>query len=752
MSSDFNQFITDPIVSLGERMVTSVRGIFSAKVNNQIRQSDYFSRDLSWMQFNYRVLDQARSQNRSLFDRLRFLAITASNFDEFFMIRVGSLYNYIDYGKERVDYSGLREKPFKQTLLAEAQQFYRAQYDCFLNELVPRFAQHSFQIADLDALSKEECEVLAAYFRKTIYPMLTPMMLDVYHTFPIMMSKAVTLAVVTQNKEDVKNPRRITFVQIPQNLARFYTLEREDELLFIPIERIIRWQIDKLFRNIEILSVDTFRIMRNGDVSIEESDDVDIDFVDEVKRKLNGRRTGRIVRVEMEQGYSPYVVKTLRERWDLENDNFFIAPSLLDLTGLTQITSHPEFLDETPPQPQPVRPLSWNDELDRDMFESLKQRDVLLHHPYNSMEPVLKLLEMAAEDVNVLSIKMTIYRLAKDSRIINALLRAAENGKNVSVLFEVKARFDEENNIREAKRLQKAGCFVIYGVGRYKTHCKMMLIVRKDVDRVTRYVHLSTGNYNEVTSRFYTDISLLTTNEIYANDVSEFFNVITGHSLPERYQYLITAPRELRNRLIDLIRREAENARNGEPAAVCIKVNSLEDMETINELYKASQAGVVIRLIIRGICCLRPGRKGLSENITVTSLVGDYLEHARIYYFHNAGAPAIYGGSADMMNRSFDRRVESLFLITDPKLQAEAINILLFNCMDNVNTYVLTEEGEYLKTAPLPGQAEMNTHKAFYEVDPALLVPTIGQELLACATRFRYPENPHHTGTLRAQS
>jgi len=718
--SDLNQYITEPFVNLGERVITSVKGIFSAKTKNLIRQSDYFSRDLSWLQFNYRVLDQARMQHRSLFERMRFLAITASNFDEFFMIRIGSLYNYLDYDKIRLDYSGLREKPFRTTLLAESQAFYKAQYTCFTQELEPLFEKNGLLIAKIDELTDEERESVFFYFKKTIYPMLTPMLLDAYHTLPVIVSKAMTVGVITQNREDSKNPRRLTLVQVPQNLPRFYVIEREDQVLFLPIEQIVVWQIDKLFRNVEILSVDVFRTMRNGDISIDEADDTDMDFVEEVKRKLSGRRTGRVVRVEIGADHNPYLLKTLKERWDLENDNFFITPSLIDFTGLNQIVSHKEFLSEIAAMPSPVKPLSESTEgTGKDLFETLKQRDLLLHHPYNTMEPVLQLLEAASEDPNVLSIKITIYRTARESRIINALQRAAENGKHVSVLFEVKARFDEENNIREAKRLQKAGCFVIYGVGNLKTHCKMMLIVRKDEDRVTRYVHLSSGNYNEVTSRFYTDISLLTSNDIYANDVSEFFNVITGHSLPDQYHYLITAPRELRKGLVALIRQEAQCAIEGKSAGIIIKINSLEDQETIDELYKASQAGVRILLIIRGICCLRPGRKGLSENIIVRSMVGDYLEHARIYYFHNQGMPKIYGGSADMMNRSFDRRVESLFLIADPRLQAEVANILLYNLRDNVNSYTLTEEGEYIRSYPNPGEEPFNAHKEFYRLPAA---------------------------------
>jgi polyphosphate kinase len=337
------------------------------------------------------------------------------------------------------------------------------------------------------------------------------------------------------------------------------------------------------------------------------------------------------------------------------------------------------------------------------------------------MDPVLELLEQAAEDPRVLSIKITIYRVAKESRVTNALLRAAENGKHVSVLFEVKARFDEENNMREAQRLQKAGCFVIYGVSNLKTHTKLLLIVRQDEDsKVYRYVHLSSGNYNEVTSRLYTDIGLLTTKEIYAQDVSEFFNVITGHSYPTTYRNLITSPRDMRIQLVNLVKREAENARKGLPSGIVIKINSLQDKEFIDALYEASQAGVPVRLIVRGICCLRPGRLGLSENIQVISIVGEYLEHSRIYYFHNEGNPKVYIGSADTMVRSFDRRIESLFMLDEAILKKQAMNILRFNLKDNVNTYLMQEDGTYV-LKELDGDTPFNVHREFYSVTRELV-------------------------------
>jgi polyphosphate kinase len=378
--------------------------------------------------------------------------------------------------------------------------------------------------------------------------------------------------------------------------------------------------------------------------------------------------------------------------------------------------NHKEFKTRRAHPRDPIKPLNFPEQGTRDLFEVLKERDILLHHPYNSMEPVLELLEKAADDPYVLSIKITIYRVARESRVTAALLKAAENGKHVSVLFEVKARFDEENNLREAQRLQKAGCFVIYGVSSLKTHTKLLLIVRKeDDDKVYRYVHLSSGNYNESTSRFYVDIGLLTTREGYAQDVSEFFNVITGHSQPSTYRNLITSPRDMRIQLCNLLQKEAYNARNGIPSGIVIKLNSLQDKEFIDEIYAASQSGVPIKLIVRGMCCLRPRRKGLSENIEVISIVGEFLEHSRIYYFHNAGNPKVYIGSADAMVRSFDRRIESLFLLEEEILKKQAINNLRFNLKDNVNSYIMQEDGSYM-VRELNGEQAFNIHKEFYNI------------------------------------
>lgn len=713
--------------------VTDKMAKVSEKVSSVIDQSDYLSRDLSWLKFNERVLDQARSPHRTLMERLKFLAISASNLDEFFMIRVGSLYNYLDYHKQRVDYSGLREVPFRKALFTSAHQLCQDQQTVFTEQLLPLFKENGLQLVTYDDLSAEERTEATNYFDRAIYPTLTPMLYDYTHTFPVLLAKVLIFGVVTQSPDgvDMQNQRsddeddrqRLSFVQIPANLPRFLSFEHEDSILFLPIEEIVRHNIKKLYRNVEILSVNLFRITRNGDFTLDENDDDEVDFIDEVRQKIKNRRLGRVTRVEVEtymntasRTNSPWMLNLLKKRWEIDDLNIFESAGMLDFSACWQIIGHPEFKDDMPRPHAPVLPLGFTREKTDDIFETIKQRDLLLHHPYNNFEPVLQLLEQAAEDPNVLAIKITVYRLAKRSRITEALLKAAENGKHVSVLFEVKARFDEENNIREAQRLQKAGCFVIYGISRFKTHTKLLLVVRSEGSRVVRYAHMATGNYNEDTSKLYTDIGLLTTNETYTHDISEFFNVITGHSLPNEYQYLITAPRDMRDQLVRLIRLEAENAKRGLPSGICIKVNSLEDKQVIDELYKASQAGVPIRLIVRSICCLRPHRAGLSEHITVRSIVGDFLEHTRIYYFHNNGDPKVYSGSADVMVRSFDRRIESLFYLADSRVKQQAILILKYNLLDNINSYELKEDGDFQKCEVPEGGEPFNMHQRFFDV------------------------------------
>ena len=699
------------------------------KSQDIISKAKFISRDLSWLKFDERVLDQARDQNRSLFDRLKFLAITASNLDEFFTIRIGSLYNYIDFGKERTDYSGLREVPFKQTLIASAQEFSKEKHRLFVDEILPQFPENGLLLAKLADLSAEELSDVETYFNRTIYPMLTPMVFDHTHTFPSLLAKTLIFGVVTVGHSDKKGHKgkpekdhKISFVQIPLNLARFYVIEREDMVVFLPIEELIRHSLQVLYRNVEIESTTLFRITRNGDFDVVEHEDTETDFVDEIKKKIKDRRLGRVTRVEVEKEHSEFLLGEMLKRWSLEKSDIFVKQSILDFTCFWQILKHSDFKGKMAVNPAVVPPLGLKTVKIGDIFETMKRGDILLHHPYNNFEPVIQLLEQAADDPNVLAIKITLYRISKNSRISNALFRAAEQGKHVSVLFEVKARFDEENNIKEATRLQKAGCFVIYGIPGLKTHTKLLQVIRNEGSHVMSYAHLSSGNYNEDTAKLYTDLGLLTTDTRITQDISEFFNVITGHSMPTHYEHLITAPRDMRNRLIEMIQTEIDNHKAVKAAGICWKINSLQDTLTMEALYRASQAGVPVLLIIRGICCLRPQRKGLSENIYIKSIVGNYLEHTRIYYFHNEGDPKVYGGSADVMVRSFDRRIESLFELVNSRAKNLAITILNWNLRDTVNSYEMQEDGNYWK---VESEEPFDIHQEFYQIKEEDLVEEI---------------------------
>ena len=685
--------------------------------SNIINQSNLISRDLSWLNFNYRVLDQVKDKNRGVLDKLKFLSIVSSNFDEFFEIRVGSLYNYIDNNKKRIDYSGMREEPFREFLLEQCSKFFNDFNTYFSDTIITELNEKKIFIGNLDNLDEEGQKRAKKYFKKTIFPMLTPMVFDNLHSFPILMNKVLIFGVVTKTKDSSKK-KKISFIQIPVNLPRFFEYKIDDNIFFIPIEKIISKYIDKFFRSVLIESVSLFRIIRNGDFTLEESEDIETNFLEELKQKLKDRKFSRVVRIEISKSFDDYLLKSLKERFKVDDLNIMRLKSntILDYTSLNQIIDYNEFSELLPNYPSPIKSIDMEGDNEKSIFEILSDRDVFLHHPYNSFDPVIKLLNEAADDPNVLSIKITLYRTAKNSGVIDALLKAAEKGKHVSVLFEVKARFDEENNLRNGYKLEKAGCYVIYGIGSLKTHTKLLLIVRREGKKVKNYAHMGTGNYNETTSRLYTDLSLMTSNQNYTKDALEFFNVITGHSVPDDYENLITAPIYMRDKIISLIQGEIDTSLSGGEGKICIKINSLQDKDVINKLYEASNSGVKVCLIVRGICCLRPGREGLSENIKVLSVVGDYLEHSRLYYFHNGGNPIIYSGSADVMIRSFKRRIESLFKINEEFIKKEAITILNYNLRDNCNSYELNEDGSYSKREKGKNK-EFNLFKEFYLLD-----------------------------------
>ena len=663
-----------------------------------INKSNLISRDLSWLNFNCRVLDQAKGDNRKLLDKLKFLSIVSSNFDEFFEVRVGSLYNYIDSKKNRIDYSGMREIPFREYLLEKSKMFFDDFNNFFVGSIIPQMEKEKIFIGDLDLLDNDGRKKVKKYFKKTIFPMITPMVFDSLHSFPILMNKVLIFGVVTKSK-NTSSKNKISFIQIPQNIPRFFEYKINDKVYFIPIENIIRKYIKSFFKGILIESISLFRIIRNGDYTLEESEDIESNFLEELKQKLKDRKFSRVVRLDIFINYDRKVIKELKKIFKIDEFNLMklSEKSIIDLSSISQVVNSDEFSELLPKYPPPIKPLGLNVSKEKNIFQILSEKDIFLHHPYNSFDPVINLLNKAAEDPDVLSIKITLYRTAKNSRVIDELLKAAENGKHVSVLFEVKARFDEENNFKNGYKLEKAGCYVIYGIGALKTHTKLLLIVRREGKKVKNYAHMGTGNYNETTSKLYTDIGLMTSNKSYTKDALKFFNVITGHSVPEDYENLLTAPIYMRDKIISFIKNEIKNVKNGGEGKICIKINSLQDKLVINKLYDASNAGVRICLIVRGICCLRPGRKNLSENIKVISIIGDYLEHSRLYYFHNDNDPLVFSGSADVMIRSYKRRIESLFKINDELIKKQAITILNYNIKDNINSYVLQEDGIYKK-------------------------------------------------------
>ena len=682
-----------------------------------INKSSLISRDLSWLNFNYRVLDQVKNDNRNLLDRLKFLSIVSSNFDEFFEVRVGSLYNYIDSKKDRIDYSGMREKPFREYLLEKSKVFFDDFNNFFVSSIIPLMEKEKIFIGDLDLLDNDGRKKAKKYFKKTIFPMITPMVFDSLHSFPILMNKVLIFGVVTKSKKK-SSKNKISFIQIPQNIPRFFEYKINRKVYFIPIENIIRKYIKRFFKGILIESLSLFRILRNGDYTLEESEDIESNFLEELKQKLKDRKFSRVVRLDVSNDYDKNVIKELQKIFKIDEFNLMklSKKSFIDLSSVSQVLNYDEFSELLPKYPSQIRPFDLKGLGEKSIFKILSDKDIFLHHPYNSFDPVINLLKEAAEDPGVLSIKITLYRTAKNSRVIDELLKAAENGKHVSVLFEVKARFDEENNFKNGYKLEKAGCYVIYGIGTLKTHTKLLLIVRREGKKVKNYAHMGTGNYNETTSKLYTDVGLMTSNKSYTKDALKFFNVITGHSIPDDYENLLTAPNYMRNKIISFIEKEIKNVKNGGEGKICIKINSLQDKTVINKLYDASNAGVKICLVVRGICCLRPDRKNLSENIKVISIVGDYLEHSRLYYFHNNNDPLIFSGSADIMIRSYKRRIESLFKINDELIKKQVITILNYNLRDNMNSYVLQEDGSY-KKKEFNKNNKFNIFEEFYSLN-----------------------------------
>ena len=656
-------------------------------------QELYTNRELSWLDFNYRILGEAKDKGNPLFEKIKFLSITASNLDEFCMIRVASLKDMAHVKCEKKDIAGFTPKEQLELISKKMQDFVKEQYNELSKHLMPELKGVGLHIKlDYSELNEEQIAYADSYFKDEIYPVLTPMAVDSSRPFPLIRNKTLNIGALIQKKD-----KEVTFatVQVPSVMDRVVKLpsESEDVTTVILLEKIIEANIDKLFLNYKVLSVSPYRIMRNADLSIEEDEAADL--LKEIQKQLKKRQWGEVIRLEVEEGIDKELLKYLRKELKVKDEDIFSLSGPIDLTFLMKIYGMEGFdkYKDKKYVPQPVPKLCT----DEDIFTQIKHGDVLLHHPYQTFENVIKFVEEAAEDKNVLAIKQTLYRVSGHSPIIAALAKAAENGKQVTVLVELKARFDEENNIIWARKLEKAGCHVIYGLVGLKTHSKITLVVRKEEDGIKRYVHLGTGNYNDATAKLYTDMGLLTCNRQIGEDATAVFNMISGYSEPPSWNRLAIAPLWLRDKFMHLIKRETKNAKEGKKAFIVAKMNSLCDAKIINALYEASQAGVQIDLIIRGICCLRVGVEGVSENIRVRSIVGRFLEHSRIFYFHYDGDEEVYMGSADWMPRNLDKRVEILFPVLDEELKSEVIHILEIQLNDTMKAHVLTRDNIYKK-------------------------------------------------------
>ncbi len=667
------------------------------------------SRELSWLDFNERVLEEAVKKSNPLMERIKFLSITSSNLDEFFMVRVSGIKDEISNGIKRKDDSGLTPQKLLIKVEAKSHTFMDKQYNCFNRSLIPALKKEGIEFLSYAKTSSTQKKQIADYFEKVIFPVLTPLAIDNSRPFPVLANKTLNIAIKLEEKEN-KNEACFSVVQVPSILPRFLQLtnKKNDELVFILLEEIIISKLNHFFDLHNIVSTALFRITRNADMEIDEEAE---DYLWEVEKSIKKRKRGKPVRLELSAKADKDIKEFLFKNLHVDEKDIYECHGPLDFTFLTKFSgvSHTEshyFSPITPVSPA----VDFFDSTN--IFDTIKEKDRMVHHPYESFDCVVNFIESAANDPNVLAIKQTLYRVSGNSPIIAALMKAAENGKQVTVLVELKARFDEENNIIWAKKLEKAGCHVIYGLFRLKTHCKIALVVRKEDDGIRRYVHMGTGNYNDSTARFYTDISMFTCNERYGVDASSLFNVLTGYSSSPMYNHFVVAPYDMRKFFVRMIRAEVENAKNGLPSGINIKVNSLIDAEITNELYKASNAGVPIKLIVRGVCGLIPQLEGLSENITVISIIGQLLEHSRIFIFENCGDTKVYLGSADWMPRNLDRRVELVFPVKDKDLIERVLDIFAAMENDNTNARIMNSDTTYT-SIDKRGKVKQNSQQNF---------------------------------------
>jgi polyphosphate kinase len=705
----------------------SVAEPVATPVPNLDDPSLYMNRELSLLEFQRRVLEEARDPANKLLERVKFASILVSNLDEFYMVRVAAMKQKLEKGSQDLSIDGKTVTEQLAAVRASVGQLIARLYDCFQNQLLPCLAEQGIVVADYAALDERERDAVDRYYLETVYPVLTPLAFDPGRPFPHISNLSLNLAIVLH---DTDGRRHFARVKVPEALPQLVTVPaapprkrpakaadhtnaadntKAAGMKFVWIEQLIAANLNSLFPGLEIVESHPFHVTRDAEVAIQELESDDL--LESVEEAVWRRRFRKAVRLQTDQTISDGILDILIENLEIAPDEVCRVPGPLDLSRLKQLPSidRPELRDE-PFEPWVSKDLSAH--ADEDMFTVIREGDRVLHHPYESFQPVIDLLQKAAKDPDVLAIKMTLYRVGRNSPIVQTLLEAIENGKQVAVLVELKARFDEESNIEWARALEREGVHVVYGLVGLKVHCKIALIVRREQDGIRRYLHLGTGNYNATTARLYTDLSLFTCNPALGADATDLFNYLTGYSHKADFRQLLVAPVTLRRHMAALIRREMGHGSRGR---LIFKMNALEDRAMIQMLYEASQAGVQIDLIVRGLCCLRPGIPGISENIRVRSIVGRFLEHSRLYYFENCGREEIYMGSADLMPRNLDRRVEILFPIVDPAIVRRLRDSILEKCLaDNRKARVGKPEGTY-EFAPVDGAGSVESQAWFIQ-------------------------------------
>ncbi|EGC90789.1 polyphosphate kinase 1 [Turicibacter sp. HGF1] len=651
--------------------------------------SHFLNRELSLLEFNQRVLEEAKNIQNPLLERIKFLSIVSSNLDEFFMVRIAGLYDLCQASVVSEDISGRLPYKTLRESLEKTRQLVKEQYETY-DLLMESLKDKGIYLVTYEQLDEKTKKEMDDYYRHEIYPVLTPMVIDQARPFPLISDKTLNIGLLLKEKLD--GDLVFATIQVPSVLPRLVRVPSEEGIYHLLLEDLIKAKLSELFSSHYVLHSSCYRITKNAAMHLDEEDAEDL--LETIEQSLKQRKWGEIIRIEIEDAPPREMIEILESELEIEEDYVFRVDGPIDLTFLSKLSGIKGYEEL---KFEKLKPLYIHELKERNIFQVLKERDVLLHHPFQSFDPIVKMIQKAADDPKVLAIKQTLYRVSGNSPIVEALARAAENGKQVTVLVELKARFDEENNIHWAKKLEKSGCHVIYGMIGLKTHCKILLIVRKEKTGLMRYVHFGTGNYNDVTANFYTDIGIMTSDMQFGEDASILFNMLSGYASAHEMKKITIAPHKLRLKFEQLINREIEHAKKGREAKIIAKMNGLYDKQMILKLYEASQAGVKIELIVRGVCSLRPQVPGLSENITVRSIVGRYLEHSRIYYFYNDGNEEVYISSADWMYRNLSKRVETMGIVEDKEILEQMKKILELYLQDNTKAYELQADGSYVR-------------------------------------------------------